>query len=354
LGTGLGNFSYAYPRYASLERLPFLQHNPYLEHPHNEYLGLAAEVGLPGLAVFIGLLLLGAVAARRALKARDDRLGEITGLAGAGIAGAVNALFFYTWHSPAGIIFWIVLGLLWALGQRPSDLPPRFPAQRGRSARLAVAGLAVAGIAIATFFFGIRPSVSSHFGQRARTDWYGLRGTEALEGFRRAFAWESENYLVPFEAGMGFFRANMFPQAAEAFAEAARLHPTHLAARNNLGLSLARLGDIPGARRAYQEALRINPEYAVARNNLANILLAENDLSGAIAEYRRALRSYPEYAEAWYNLGVALAQTGQTAEGITAFRRAAEIDPKMTEATSRAEELAAHLVGGRNLGAPKL
>ncbi|GBL19107.1 hypothetical protein EMGBS3_08130 [Anaerolineaceae bacterium] len=63
LGVGLGNYAAAYPRYRLL-RWPLA-----LGHAHNFYLNLAAETGLPGLLIFVALLLAAALQALRALRA---------------------------------------------------------------------------------------------------------------------------------------------------------------------------------------------------------------------------------------------------------------------------------------------
>lgn len=63
LGVGLGNYAAAYPRYRLL-RWPLA-----LGHAHNFYLNLAAETGLPGLLIFVALLLAAALQASRALRA---------------------------------------------------------------------------------------------------------------------------------------------------------------------------------------------------------------------------------------------------------------------------------------------
>ena len=62
LGVGLGNYAAAYERYR-LVRWPLA-----LGHAHNFYLNLAAETGLPGLLIFVALLLAAAQQGWRTLR----------------------------------------------------------------------------------------------------------------------------------------------------------------------------------------------------------------------------------------------------------------------------------------------
>ena len=85
LGVGLGNYAAAYDRYR-LARWPLA-----LGHAHNFYLNLAAETGLPGLLVFVALLLAAALQALRVLRtARGWQRALALGLLAAGAHLAIH------------------------------------------------------------------------------------------------------------------------------------------------------------------------------------------------------------------------------------------------------------------------
>ena len=97
LGVGLGNYAAAYDRYR-LARWPLA-----LGHAHNFYLNLAAETGLPGLLVFVALLLAAALQALRVLRTahgwqRALALGLLAAGAHLAIHNVVDNLFVNNVH----------------------------------------------------------------------------------------------------------------------------------------------------------------------------------------------------------------------------------------------------------------
>ncbi|MDN4174397.1 O-antigen ligase family protein [Nocardioides sp. SOB77] len=90
LGHGPGSFSTEHRDY--LDRLPdSVDHD--LDVAHNTYLETSAELGLVGLAAFLGLLAAGLLAARSGWRARGDRLAGGVGVA---LVGTAVAAVFVT------------------------------------------------------------------------------------------------------------------------------------------------------------------------------------------------------------------------------------------------------------------
>ncbi len=75
-----------------------------------------------------------------------------------------------------------------------------------------------------------------------------------------------------YNLGMVYVRGNRIPEAADHFAEAARLSPSLDRAHNNLGNTLATLGRYPEAISEWIVTLRLNPNHPSARQNL-NIVI---------------------------------------------------------------------------------
>ena len=131
LGVGIGCYNEANARYA-----PELGERD----AHNTYLRLAAEMGLPGLLLWLGLVgsVLAQVRRRRASLEADIRTIEVLWIERA-IIGCLVAGFFASY---AGItLFYLFLGTLWAaakiLGSAPAaaaSARPRRPAPRSRRA----------------------------------------------------------------------------------------------------------------------------------------------------------------------------------------------------------------------------
>jgi len=127
-GVGLGAFRVV------VRRLYPLNVNPTYDiaHAHDIFLQTALDVGLPGLIVYLALLLLafwlGWQAARRDDALRPFALGLLAGLAALHIYGLTDALAL---GSKTGLSFWLALGLLTAMHRlacQTAVTPPLPPA----------------------------------------------------------------------------------------------------------------------------------------------------------------------------------------------------------------------------------
>jgi O-antigen ligase len=128
LGVGIGGYLEANERYA-----------PQLgaHDAHNTYVSLAAEMGLPGLLLWLGLVgsVLAQVRRRRAHLEADDRLIQVLWIERA-VIGFLVAGFFASY---AGVtMFYLFLGTLWAASNalgRDATEPGVPPARRALRAR---------------------------------------------------------------------------------------------------------------------------------------------------------------------------------------------------------------------------
>jgi O-antigen ligase len=128
LGVGIGCYPEANVRYAPQQGR---------RDTHNTYVNLAAEMGLPGLLFWVGLVgsVLMQVRRRRALLAADDRTIQALWIERA-LIGYLVASFFASYSGLT--IFYLFLGTLWAasnvLGRVPAE-PGATPARRALRAR---------------------------------------------------------------------------------------------------------------------------------------------------------------------------------------------------------------------------
>jgi len=131
-GTGLGTFRQVARRLYPLNVSPTYD----IAHAHDIFLQTALDVGLPGLIVYLALLLiafwLGWQVARRDETLRPFALGLLAALAALHIYGLTDALAL---GSKTGLSFWLALGLLTAMQQlvcqtavTPPLAPPSVPA----------------------------------------------------------------------------------------------------------------------------------------------------------------------------------------------------------------------------------
>jgi len=233
-GHGLGSFSVQISQTLGGD---YRSGPPALQHAHNEYLELGCEVGIVGLALFLGLALLalghglrGAREAEAGSWPRCLRLGAaaavvfllIDNLANVDLRAGVSPLFF-----------WAGLGFLAAR-------PAQRAALRLQGWRSAAAAACAAALLVYAF---------SVFRQmRAQAEY--------LEGRR-------------FEVG------GDLPAAAHCYRRALDWHPDHLIAASHLGLAEARRGRFREALEAWMAVYRQAPRYAGVAHNLG-VLLAEH------------------------------------------------------------------------------
>jgi putative inorganic carbon (HCO3(-)) transporter len=109
-GTGGGTFYNAYPRYRGADILP------YYDHVHNDYMQLATETGLPGLALLGAIVLASFLAAVLAQSRRRDPLarGVAFGVVMGITALAIHSTVDFNLQIPANaFVFTVLLALGW-------------------------------------------------------------------------------------------------------------------------------------------------------------------------------------------------------------------------------------------------
>jgi tetratricopeptide (TPR) repeat protein len=155
-------------------------------------------------------------------------------------------------------------------------------------------------------------------------------------------------------------------EAADAYAEAARLDPDSIGRRFTLARLYERLGRDDDAAAELRQVLERAPDFAEGRSELAAILIRQGRLDEAVLEAREALAAdqratgprwqlidalerqgksdevrreletlianAPDFAMAHFKLGAILAESGDTDGAIERFQHAAELDPDLVEA----------------------
>jgi Flp pilus assembly protein TadD len=128
---------------------------------------------------------------------------------------------------------------------------------------------------------------------------FGERG-QALKLFREVAAkGYDEDVELMLTIGRALYRAAMYAECRDIFAQAAAGRPDSADAAASLGYALHRLGDDVGAGRQIRRALRLDPDLHEARIYLAHLLYGRGDWEAALREFERVP---PQ--EHWDALGV--------------------------------------------------
>jgi Flp pilus assembly protein TadD/O-antigen ligase len=323
LGVGPGGWQRVYPLY---DRGAMIRTDSTPKQPHNDYLWIAAEHGVPALLAYLAALLLALAALARLVPVENSpwTLGAPF-FAAALIGTAVEAFFSFPKEQPQALmLLYLLLGISAATRRgRPRPLPR--PAFAGLLAVFLCASTAGAYLSARNIAF------DGHF----------------LSALLAEDADDWPKVLSEAEAGLGhgIFRPHMgiihgralerhqrYEEAASAYLGALRLAPYSWHAHNGLGVVYKRLDRLEEARGEYETALAIYPGAPPVLNNLGALLRQIGDEAGAEAAYRKVLSGAPLDPAANNNMGNLYKERGQLDSAEVSFRRALEAEPDLPQA----------------------
>ncbi len=271
-GSGPGTWKIGFPAYGmGLAR--YMQTGAVrFAYPHNDFLWIAAEAGLPALACFLAVLAVAAVLSVRAIRAgptpsaRREQVWVLSGL----VMYAVIACFSMPFTRYYPVIFLVaLLAMIQAAVPAPSaGRPVRRKWHAARSAGLLAALAGLTGMVIGYSRLRSDISLTKALYAQGRGDWRSM--AHFLDGISKPFF--STDYTgspVAWYQGKASYYAGHTAEARTRFLEAERLNPFHLQLLNDLGSTFDQTGDPEEAEDRYRRALAIAPYFPDARVNLA-------------------------------------------------------------------------------------
>lgn len=316
LGVGLGNWSLAYPAYDGGRAVSY---DSAPSRPHNDFLWIAAEAGIPGIAAFLWLL---AAAMRSAVRsARRDP----TGLAAFALASLtavmVHACFsFPRDRATPALLFWFALGTIGMLESR-----------RVRTSLMMPSGAAAAvAIAAALAVTGRLAAFESRLGEATAAE---RRGDLAAVVDRTEEALALGRFH-PEAIQLRGYALNTLGRYAESVAHYdthARYRPHDIQVLNGRAIALQNSGDLPGAEEQYRTARSLSAPSDDLDYNLATLLLQMRKPNDAVPLLERVVGRQPD-AGAWFHLGNAHAMRGDTPAAIDALEKATALAPELSQA----------------------
>lgn len=317
IGIGTGTFGAQYQPYRALvfEQLK----EPASTYPagepsynetgqaHNDYLQLAAENGLVGLALFLGLVGLCYAAGWRLLRewsGKEKREGGLLlcGLLAGMAATLTHAAVDFPLNQPvAALLFWLAIGTVLAMDRQRSAMSP-------------------SPLTLYPSLFTLHPAFS-HRLIAWRPRWLlsgGVRWTIGTVAFLAA-GWLIFQSVRPVVAE-AYHRDAWLLMDRQRWAEARgvveqglrwdRFHPELLL---YLGVANYQLGDLERSRAAYERYQSLYSDFQTLYN-LGLIALRERQFSTAEGYFREALRYKPTLWEAAEALALVAEQTGRVEE----------------------------------------
>ena len=267
-------------------------------HPHNDFLEVLAEHGLPGFLAFVAVFLLALAGVRRVL-AGDPTVTDAR-LALAALGALVAYLVFSCLDFPldrvshqAVLAVHLAVVVLMARDQRP--------AAGGGPVRLS--GWLVAPPVVAALVLGISYAAAALSQERAVMD---ARRAQR-DGDWRAMREAARRGTTPWKS----------------------LDPLAVPVAMLEGLAELELGDLPAATASFERALAANPNRLATLQNLGSAYAQGGRLDEAVDLFAIAADRYPEKVELRHNLAMALVAAGRFAEAIAVIEDVPE--PLRTE-----------------------
>ncbi|MCI0483311.1 MAG: O-antigen ligase family protein, partial [candidate division NC10 bacterium] len=340
-GVGVGNFALAFVPYRS----PFIYRNPgvQVEHPHNEYLNLWAELGPLGLLACLWLVIrvvrLGLHLAGRPHVRREVLAGVLGGLA----AAAAYGNFFYIAHVPESAVnVAILLGMLDGMDRDAGQV------ERTRPVRLTtvVPGLLIAGLVY--FQYVLRPLAGEVHYFLAQDELRDGRMEASLSRLERSLAWNPHYYLAHYKRAQIFSLMGRYHEAIRETEEILRIHPKSEIAYWAIGSAYLRMGEMSKAKEMFLQATAINPNFPHALNNLGILAAQEGRIAEAEALFLRAKETLGRKdAKPYINLGSLYEAAGRRKEALEMYEAAVAIQPNSGTLWYSVARLRV-LAGGRN------
>jgi hypothetical protein len=306
LGVGTGRFREAYPDFqrkffqnpASASWVPKVaagwkgNYNATVEAPHNEYLQIAAEMGLPGLILFSAFLLIVLVGGirRGGTSSPSWRNGCVAGC----FAILVASFFGFPLHVPAtGTLFFLLAGLLGP----PGGASPGRQTEGRRGDPL-----------FGTLLVLLAALVLSQLIQQGK-----ILG--------------SGKYLY---RAVGYQLSGKTGRALADLSEAKRLNPQDPEIDYWLGMLRLSVGSLNSARSNLEKAKSSfnSPQLYLTLGAIYSDL-GQPDVAEAV--YREGIATYPGLAPLHAKLGALYARSKRYEEAVTNLKQAEEMDPSYAE-----------------------
>ena len=322
IGVGLDNWEYAFPPY---DRGQVFTFHTEFTRPHNDFLWIASELGLIGLALYLYLLFVAARVLYHHLHTGTGQTPIIALGAGIGLIALLGeSLFAFPKEQPASAaFFWLHLAILGSLSARPRTPHPVF-------ARIApILGIL---IAIAGCYTTYRHMAFERHFARAQTLEKAGHWPQVYREAEQALSFGPFDHRALFLKARALQRTGQSDQAERAYRDALRAHPNYAHTHHNMAGLYADKKDWPRALSAYERALFIRPNYVQARINLGSALFATGDLDGAQRAFEIAIRDAPKMPEAHANLGAIYLHQHQFDQAIAALEQAIALRPAYPEA----------------------
>jgi len=319
LGVGPKNWKYQYPLY---DQGDMIGANSAPERPHNAFLQIASERGIPAFLTFVWFLLTIAYVVIQILKNAKDPSHIFYTLT---ISASMLAMLGHSQVSfpqeriETNLLFWIGLGILAQIYAQTLDTKSHStPIPQWATPLLPALSI----VLLCLTYFHIQ--FDRHY-LRAAEYHKGAQYQAVIIATNQALQWGVLNPQIYLLQGNGYRYTNQPQHALVAYQKGLQYHPNSIQLYKALGTAYALQKNFDQAEKAYHQALKLYPNFTEAYNDLGNIYQQQQDFARAIAAYKKAAPESDLTTQR--NLAIAYTQVDSQAQAIGLYRNLIESDP---------------------------
>lgn len=276
LGVGPGNWQFQYPAYDKGD-VAWKGGTP--RRPHNDYLWMIAELGIPGGIAYACVFAVGFILGCRGIRSPDPHTSLIALVASTSLL-AIGAQAFFSFPAEriaSSTLTWFTLVVLAVCGGTSSH-------RNESGAIFWFAALATAGAALVSYN-AIRFDRANEqaFAHSQMLNW-----TATEMAASRAIQYGKFDPQIYLLRGVSRHHRRDFAGAVQDQRTCLQYHPHFVNALNNLGMSLNALGQYDEAIAPLQKVRALQPDHFESHVNLATSFRGKRDFTRAVEEYRSA------------------------------------------------------------------
>ncbi|MDA0745751.1 MAG: O-antigen ligase family protein [bacterium] len=318
-GVGPGNWQYLYPAYDSGE-VVWKGASP--RRPHNDYLWIAAQLGLPGLLVFFWIIWLTLSRCLKHIRSQND-FWTPTCLGASLLALLAHAtVSFPRERITPSMLFWIFITFI---AIQDSEARPPRKTLRHRLQTVQFAGSALILLCLWTTTRAI--TFDRHHARTIafsdRQDWSGVlrESTSALQ----SGVFNPQAYLL---RGIAHYSRQNYARAIQDNLRCLEYHPYFNNALNNLGMSYNGLKQHEQALEVLLSLQKLNLKHVEVHANMGVAYQGLQRYDEAIAEFQQALMRNPDQPQFRYSLGIVYEKKGVLDSAAVQYARILESTPE--------------------------
>lgn len=330
IGVGLGNFRIVYPAYHQrVVKEQLFSETLQARHAHHDFIQITAELGFPGLTLFLGLCFYPLIRSILHLRQQTDiRLRYVSiGVIG-GITGfIVNAQFGFPMQtSITPMLFFVYLGILSAI--RRFSVPENSSSfYIAKPVGLLLCGIAVI-LGVALGWYNRNLIISSQYYRLALENEYSHNVDGALTYGLLSLKYYPHSAATLSLVGRAYSIAGDQQKAINHLQHALKLHPDDINAGLNIGIAFIQNGDTAQAVKAIEEVLKIKPDHSKAWGNLGLIHFQIGDYDRSLECFEQALVYSPKNYSYLIHIGALRAEKKRFYEAAEAYKTALSFHPE--------------------------